>query len=137
MKNLAPEMIEKARTAKTVEELLTMAKENGIELTEESAAAYFAQMNPPSGEVADDELDAVSGGGCYSGDRLVVTNFHSCDLWACERCGSTKITWKTVQDSDMDKVHSCQGTDWGVSCRTCKYMIYNGLQLCNHPDKRN
>lgn len=137
MIKLTSELIEKAKTAKTVEELLAMAKENEIEMTEESANAYFAQLNPASGEVDDDELENVSGGGCYSGDRLVVTNFHSCDLWACERCGSTNFTWKTVQDSDMEKVHNCDGSDWGVSCRNCRYMIYNGLQLCDHPDKRN
>ena len=35
------EMISKAREAKNAQELLTIAKENGIEMTEESAEAYF------------------------------------------------------------------------------------------------
>ena len=33
MKNLTPELIAKARAAKSAEELLALAKENGIEMT--------------------------------------------------------------------------------------------------------
>ncbi len=39
MKNFTPEMIEKAKTAKSAEGLLELAKKNGVELTEEEAAA--------------------------------------------------------------------------------------------------
>ena len=59
-----PELIEKAKKAKNPDELMSLAKENGVELTEESAAAYFEQLNPKTGELADDELDNVAGGGC-------------------------------------------------------------------------
>ena len=61
MANLPPELIAKAKTAKSAEELLALAKENGIELTAEEAKTYFAQLSA-SGAVSDDELDAVSGG---------------------------------------------------------------------------
>ena len=50
--------------AKSAEELLELAKANGVEMTADEAAAYFAQLNPKSGELDDDELDAVAGGGC-------------------------------------------------------------------------
>ena len=59
-----PELIEKAKSAKTPEELMALAKENGMELTEESAKAYFEQLNPKTGELSDDELNNVAGGGC-------------------------------------------------------------------------
>ena len=62
MKNLTPEMIEKAKAAKTAEELLELAKANGMEITADEAATYFAQLNPKSGELNDDDLDLVSGG---------------------------------------------------------------------------
>jgi hypothetical protein len=39
-----------------------MAKEEGINLTEAEAAAYFNQLNAAEGELADEELDNVSGG---------------------------------------------------------------------------
>ena len=58
------EMIAKAKEAKSVEELIALAKENGVELTEEDAKAYFEQLNVKKGELSDDELDVVSGGGC-------------------------------------------------------------------------
>ena len=46
-----PELIEKAKSAKTPEELMALAKENGMELTEESAKAYFEQLNSKTGEL--------------------------------------------------------------------------------------
>ena len=62
--NLTSEIMEKAKQAKSADELLTLAKENGIEMTEEQAKAYYAQLHPASGEIADDELENVAGGGC-------------------------------------------------------------------------
>ena len=50
MSNFTPEMIEKAKVAKTAEELLEIAKANGMEITAEEAATYFAQLNPATGE---------------------------------------------------------------------------------------
>lgn len=58
------EMIGKAKNAKSAEELCEIAKANGVELTADEAAAYFAQLNPVSGELSDDELDNVAGGAC-------------------------------------------------------------------------
>ena len=60
------ELLAKAKEMKTPEELMALAKENGVELTEESAAAYFDRLHPQTGELSDDELDNVAGGGCYS-----------------------------------------------------------------------
>ena len=66
MTSLTNEMIEKARSAKSVEELIAIAKENNIELTDNGAKKYFAGLNPQSGELSEDELNNVSGGNhCY------------------------------------------------------------------------
>ena len=62
MMNCNAEMIEKAKTAKSVEELLEIAKANGVEMTEDEAKTYFAQLNPKSGELDEDLLVNVSGG---------------------------------------------------------------------------
>ncbi len=59
------ELLEKAKLAKSAEELIALAKENGTELTEEEANTYFAKLNK-NGEISDDELDSVSGGGCVN-----------------------------------------------------------------------
>lgn len=50
------ELLAKAKEMKTPEELMALAKENGVELTEESAAAYFDRLNPKTGELSDSEL---------------------------------------------------------------------------------
>ncbi|MDY5356080.1 MAG: Nif11-like leader peptide family RiPP precursor [Eubacteriales bacterium] len=55
------ELIEKAKTAKTAEELLEMAKAENINFTAEEAAQALAKMNK-NGELSDEELDNVSGG---------------------------------------------------------------------------
>lgn len=68
------ELMLKAKECKSVEELLNLAKENGVELTEEQAKEYFAKMNPSNGELADDELDNVAGG-CGEEEKT------------CPRCG--------------------------------------------------
>ena len=59
-----PELLEKAKQAKSPEELIALAKESNIELTEEQAKEYLEKLNPKIGELADDELDNVAGGGC-------------------------------------------------------------------------
>ncbi len=103
------EMFEKAKEAKSVEELMSLAKENGMELSKESATAYFEEMHK-SGELSDEELDNVAGGGCHSKDgRLIVSEFYSCE------------------NGVFSKVFDC-------SCVSCKYSSYEkGLRLCNHP----
>ena len=55
------EMIEKAKTAKSAQELSEIAKAEGVELTAEDAEKAFAELNK-SGELSDEELDNVTGG---------------------------------------------------------------------------
>lgn len=61
------ELIEKAKEAKTVEELLDIAKGENVELTAENAAKLYADLHT-SGELSDEELDNVSGG-CGDDDK--------------------------------------------------------------------
>ena len=59
--NFTPEQITKAKAAKSAEELFALAKENGMEMTDDEAKKYFADLHK-EGELSDDELDNVSGG---------------------------------------------------------------------------
>jgi hypothetical protein len=64
MKNVTPELIAKAKTAQNTEELRSLARTNGVDLTEAEANVYYEQLHA-SGALSDDELNAVSGGlGC-------------------------------------------------------------------------
>ena len=59
--NVSKELLKKAKTAKSAEELLEMAKAENIEISAEEAAKAFAELNK-TGELSDEELDNVSGG---------------------------------------------------------------------------
>ena len=59
--SISKELLEKAKQAKTAEELLELAKAENVELTEEQAAKAFAELNK-TGELSDEELDNVAGG---------------------------------------------------------------------------
>lgn len=83
---ISKELLEKAKTAKSAEELLEMAKTEKIELTAEEAAKAFAELNK-SGELSDEELDNVAGGGCGGsgttgkrkfnvGDHVLVNKYY-------------------------------------------------------------
>ena len=65
--NISKELLEKAKQAKTAEELLELAKTENINFTAEEAAKAFDGLNK-NGELSDEELDNVSGG-CGSGDE--------------------------------------------------------------------
>lgn len=57
------DMMEKAQGAKTPEELLVLAKEADIQMSPQEAEETFALLNK-KGELSDEELDNVAGGGC-------------------------------------------------------------------------
>ena len=91
-------LILKAKDAKSAEELMALAKENGIELNEEDAIMYFEQLNAKKGELSDDELDCVAGGGCFGGEERYCPNCQtrlerrgSCHglylFYQCNNCG--------------------------------------------------
>ena len=93
MTSFTTELIAKAKAAKSPEELLELAKANGVELTEEEAKTCFEQLHT-NAAISDDELEAVAGGGIceffedffrtrnrfnessnpYCGDRPNITN---------------------------------------------------------------
>ena len=121
MKNFNAEMIEKAKAARSAEELLALAKENNVEMTADEAKTYFAQLNPTSGELDDDDLDAVSGGGdaCKRMSVLYKT-VRVTSGQTCSKCGSNVGTVSTG---------SCSGVT--VKCNTC-HSIIASLDDCTY-----
>ncbi len=63
--NFTPELISKAKAAKSAEELIKIAEDEGVKLEEKDAEMFFNKLNQ-SEELADEELEAVAGGGCGS-----------------------------------------------------------------------
>lgn len=75
------EQLTKAKAAKSIEELLALAKENGIELTEDKAQKYFAELHK-EGEIADEELENAAGGGLCDPEPVIYTKM------ICDNCGA-------------------------------------------------
>lgn len=57
------DLMEKAKETKNPKELLALAKEADIEMSPQEAEENFALLNK-KGELSDEELDNVAGGGC-------------------------------------------------------------------------
>ena len=79
LKGLSEEQIAKAKACKSQDELLKLAKEEGVELTSE-------------------QIEAVSGGGCFSSmkcpncgskdfRKLAVYQISGCSTYKCNSCG--------------------------------------------------
>ena len=127
------EMIMKGKEANTVEELKEMAVKENWNISDEEANAYFDELQkyktPNMGELNDDELDDVSGGGCYKGKRLVVTTMHSCMEWSC-KCGNPS----NMTPGELVNLGRCPKCRRGKTCGNCRYCSYEkGLWLCNNP----
>ena len=56
-----PEQMNKAKSAKSAEELAAMAAAEGVPMTAEEAAKYFTELHR-DGELTDEELTSVAGG---------------------------------------------------------------------------
>ena len=93
------ELITKAKAAKSVEELLELAKASNVELSEEQAKDYFAKLNPTKGELSDDELDDVSGGGCGESKTKYCPNCNSELRMISEGTGNFSMKFYYLCDS--------------------------------------
>ena len=81
-----PEQLKKAQNAASAEELLAFAKAEGIELTEDEAKAYFADLHKV-GEIADQELASVTGG-CGGGSNVPGKVSIDSSTPLCPSCGA-------------------------------------------------
>ena len=117
--NFNAEMIEKAKVAKTAEELYEIAKSEGVEMTADEAATYFAQLNPKSSELSDDDLDNVSGG-CGTqytpkfavGDHVLKRGLIVCDRKHPFTCSSyywvvKSINFQYADAHDIEYIYQC------------------------------
>ena len=130
---LSKELIAKAKNAENAEALGALAKENGWEMTQEEAKAYFTELHK-SGALSDEELENVTGGGCRKDEHLVVTLGYGCnDLWRCKKHRTTGNVWIHYGD---DFYWGCGACLAKKKCNYCYYCHYEGgLWLCYNPEK--
>ena len=117
---ISKELLEKAKTAKSAEELLEMAQTEKIELTAEEAAKAFAELNK-TGELSDEELDNVAGGGCGDSNESGDTPKYSVGQRGCTCVGPNKVYY--VIEEVLPKVDGTyqyriryEGSDDWVEC---------------------
>ena len=122
---ISKELLKKAKTANTAEELLAMAKAENIEISAEEAAKAFEELNK-NGELSDEELDNVAGGcgksprdGNLFGSEAKVTYKYSIGDIVNAKLGMGTVTCKIV----------AQGTDSGVFSRARRRTYYATYQV--------
>lgn len=117
---ISKELLEKAKQAKTAEELLAMARAENIELTEEEAAKAFVELNK-SGELSDEELDNAAGGGCGDSNKSGDTPKYSVGQRGCTCVGPNKVYYvieevlPKVDGTYQYRIRYEGGDDW-VEC---------------------
>ena len=116
MANFTTEIIEKAKGAKTAHELLELAKAEGITITVDEAATYFAQLNSEGVELSDAELYNVSGGGC-SDDLPLYRNYTMVHEFFCTNC------FRAYPASKCKVIHY-EAQDDKAFCPDCKGEVY-------------
>ncbi len=118
--NLTPELISKAKAATSAEELIKIAEGEGVKLDEKDAEFFFSKMNESGGELADEELEAVAGGGCGNDEPSPYPR-HDWD-WSCDH----------QQDYAWDSM-------WQGECLMCIYSgdEDNGRETirCHYPNR--
>lgn len=156
---MTEEILKKAKTAKSPEELIELAKENGMEdFSEESAKYYFDILNK-TGELSDDELSNAAGG-CKRGGRTIVTRgtvclsgYDSSSRWECKVCHGFdhRTTDRKGNICYLDKQCTCgrsRPSDFALHyeggvcgnfnatqvCGSCDFCTYEGgTWFCNDP----
>lgn len=124
------DIIAKSAKAKSAQELKELAAKENIPMTDEEAAQNFDALqkylsNQHTGELGDDELDSVSGGGC--GSWPMVYQNTTCKEWVCKKCGSRAID--VISTSGING--KCKKCDTQTNCPNCKYCSKTqGRYLC-------
>ena len=120
--NFTKEQLTKAKSAKTAEELLALAKAEGISMTEAQAAKYFAELHK-EGELNDSELASVAGGSKYDEEEPAKPTSYFYPLNFEKR---VNISDKPCCPNDLglSMCAECEGCDYPNN--TKEYHICNG-----------
>ena len=85
-RELTKERLEKAMKCKTADELMTLAKAEGYEITRDEAEAYMAEL--ADFELNDESLKQVAGGKCWTNcitRDLGGDGYQTCDGYSSHR----------------------------------------------------
>lgn len=111
------QLLRQAQAAASPKELMELAQAEQIQLDEAAAQDLFHRLHS-SGELADEELDAVSGGGC--GDAS-VGNYRRGDLvlvvekLKCTNCGRRAFIVREEWPESKDR----RSYTYDLECNSC------------------
>ena len=128
------EMLRKAKTAASAEELLEMAKAEGIEFSADEAARYYSLLHG-SLELSDDDLEQIAGG---KGEKPTPQPKYRNGL-TVERDWHTHISKGTITGTDhyspsagwVYNVHYYQSIDIWREKTEISYDSWEGLEMAN------
>ncbi len=133
------EVMKKFEAASTVEELLSLAKEENIELSQEEAESLLSSIKDASCELDDSELDNVSGGASVtigSHKYQVVTSHYCCEYWRENTYldSNGKLKFYVNDNPGLRKVWYDVAGKWYRCCGACKYLQFKGATgICDIP----
>lgn len=138
MKEIKKDFMDKVRKAESADDIISLAGENGVDLGREQAEYYFDYFNKMKGELDDDELLSVSGGGCGSSSSSLSksTDFRLGQTVTLRNNGhtfgttasSTKCSNPACGGSVFYVLKKIPGTDYYlIECSKCKWT-YNVLK---------
>ncbi len=81
-------LLEKAKEAKTLDELKGLLSNNGFDMEDENAEEFYARIHSDE-ELSDEELDGLSGG--REGKGYYSTKCPRCDMYTMVISGRTLI----------------------------------------------
>lgn len=129
------ELYDKVKDAKTPEELIKIARENGREISEKQAEEAMKWLGDKKGELTDEEItNASGGGGCDT-----PTSFDK----PCPICNQKNEVdgYYTVYPHNVDESNLAGSEDLGVGaaffCKNCAhsyvYLANRGRTYAVHP----
>lgn len=140
--NLSQEQRRKVQAAQSPQELGELARAEGMTLTPEEAQSHFTRLHPPIGELADEELEAVSGGGCGNsattpypvGTYVGIIDSKSStagELIRCGGCQGTRFVVTKVVDYDTVWVECVSHCKKAFSSRYGSGVIFEDYSQVN------
>lgn len=130
------ELLRKAKEAEDEKELIEMAEKEGIGLTEEAASSLFKRLHSPEGELPDDELGDIAGGGCIT--KICGMEFTT----VSSACNCFTGKFKHNKDGEVRADNYQYRKYWYTfsstgQCGHCMYLEFkNGtLGYCGHTGK--
>ncbi len=125
------EMMQQVRTCQSVEEVIALGRENGMEISEELAYEYLKMLAPVYGEIEDEELDNVAGGGCKTKvngkNYTVVTSYKGCFTGRWEKVKNSNGGWKRSDNNFLRETwYSNSNNASGNQCGNCMHLEFKG-----------